>query len=396
MCRMSAGPAHKFLLVVLLLNSLAGLSLSDAQAESEQEIKTRQLEQLRQRITALKQELISSRSQYSDVVKQLAQTETEIGQRVRELRKLKRELSAQNRKLDKLQREQKQLQQALATQRELLAEQIRAAYVIGRQEYLKLLLNQENPAAVGRMVTYYDYFNRARGEHIETALATMARLDKVEAGIRQQHAQLSALHRQESAQKAKLEKHYRQRKTVLASLGKEISSKDQQLRQLLENEQQLQQLLQALNRDLGDILVAKEQQRPFAQLRGKLAWPTTGQVQKLFGKSRTAGNLRWNGILIDGHEGNTVFSVARGRVAYADWLRGYGLLLIIDHGDGYMSLYGHNQSLFKEVGDWVEADEAVASVGNSGGQAHSGLYFEIRQNGKPVNPADWCRTSRRS
>jgi len=386
------------LLVILVAVIATGIPIGMAHAgsgDTDKQQKELQLEQLRQRIEKLKQELASRRHQYSDVVSQLQQIETQIGQRVKTLRKLKHQLRQQNRKLDKLRKQQQQLQAELDTQRDLLGEQVKASYVIGRQEYLKLLLNQESPSAVGRMATYYDYFNRARSEQIDKALATISKLDTVEQQLRQQRARLQALHRQESEHKQQLEKNYRQRSRVLVNLKKEIHSKDKQLTQLVEDEQQLQQLLNSLNRDLGDILLAKDAELSFAQLRGKLTWPARGDVQALFGKSRHAGKLRWNGVLIDGHEGNTVFAVARGRVAYAGWLRGYGLLMIIDHGDGYMSLYGHNQGLLKEVGDWVEANEAIAVVGNSGGQEQAGLYFEIRHNGKPANPAYWCRRERR-
>ncbi len=256
-------------------------------------------------------------------------------------------------------------------------------------------MNQESPAAAGRVTTYYDYFNRARSRHIEKSLAIIAKLETVEEGIRQQREKLQSLHRQESANKQKLEKDFRQRKQVLTNLKQEIHSKDKRLAQLVEDEHQLQQLLRSLDRELNDILMGEDNGLSFARQRGKLVWPVRGEVERLFGKSRHAGKLRWNGVLIDSRAGDTVYAVARGRVAYADWLRGYGLLMIIDHGDGYMSLYGHNQGLIKEVGDWVEANEAIAVVGNSGGQDQAALYFEIRHNGKPTNPAYWCRRSRR-
>ena len=265
----------------------------------------------------------------------------------------------------------------------------------GRQEYLKLLLNQQDPAAVSRVMTYYDYFNKARTTRIDKAIQTITKLDQVKVKIENQRLVLNKLKQQQLAEKKQLEESYNERAVVVARLQQELNSKDKQLSQLLEDEQQIQKLLQAIREVMPELLKVPGEAQPFAKLRGKLKWPAQGKIQNIFGKKRKASRVSWNGIVIKAPEGRNVHAVARGRVAYADWLRGYGLLLIIDHGDGYMSLYGHNQSLFKETGDWVEAGEEIASVGNSGGQQQSGLYFEIRHNGKPTNPGKWCRKQRR-
>ncbi|MDR9437313.1 MAG: peptidoglycan DD-metalloendopeptidase family protein [Thiohalophilus sp.] len=384
----------RWILLLTLMFPLASAPVVYADSATQQQ-KARELETLRAKIDQLKQELASRRELHSDVVRQLQQIETRIGRQVKSLRNIKDQLKAQNRKLTRLQQEQRQLQGELAGQRELLGQQIKAAYIIGRQEFLKLLLNQQNPAALGRVSTYYDYFNRARSEQIDQAIQTITRLDRVESEIEAQRGELQTLLARETRQKEELEKNFRQRSQALVQLKREINSKDQQLSRLREDEKQLQQLLQGLNRELGDLLTGKDSQKRFAELRGRLTWPARGNVQKLFGQSRNAGKLRWNGVLIGESAGNTVYAVAPGRVAYADWLRGYGLLMIIDHGDGYMSLYGHNQGLLKEVGDWVEAEEPIAEVGSSGGRDEAGLYFEIRHNGKPTNPASWCRRTRR-
>lgn len=385
---------RRSLLLVLLAVVPVVVAVADT-SEAQQE-KTRQLEVLREKIDQLNKVLASQRKKHSQVVQELQSIETRIGKRVKNLRYIKFSLKKQNRKLAKLRKEQNQLQDELETQRQLLGQQIKAAYVIGRQEFLKMLLNQQSPSALGRVSVYYDYFNQARSEQISKAINTITRLDKVETQITERRAELEKLERSEAKQKQALEAHYRQRSQTLAKLKQEISSKDEQLAQLRDDEKQLQQLLQGLNRELGELLTGEDTQKRFAELRGHLAWPTRGEVQKLFGKSRNAGKLRWNGVLIGDSAGNTVYAVAPGRVAYADWLRGYGLLMIIDHGDGYMSLYGHNQGLLKEVGDWVEANEPIAEVGSSGGRDEAGLYFEIRHDGKPTNPASWCRRTRQS
>ena len=163
------------------------------------------------------------------------------------------------------------------------------------------------------------------------------------------------------------------------------------MKKLVANEQLLQQLLKEIRKIMPTMLTEIDKRETFGKRRGRLRWPAIGKVKKLFGKPRQAANVKWNGVLIPGKEGNNVRAISHGRVAYADWLRGYGMLIIIDHGDGYMTLYGYNQALYKETGDWVEEGEIVATVGRSGGQKKSGLYFEVRVKGQPSNPAKWCR-----
>ena len=164
---------------------------------------------------------------------------------------------------------------------------------------------------------------------------------------------------------------------------------------MLANEKQLERVLNVITESMPEILTEPGEHKAFASLKGKLYWPALGTVRALFGKPRKVAKIKWNGVIIKARRGNNVRAISHGRVAYADWLRGYGLLIIIDHGDGYMSLYGHNEDIRKETGDWVEEGEIIGSVGNTGGQAKTGLYFEIRHNGKPTNPKIWCRKVRR-
>jgi len=370
----------------------AGTELSDEERKQKQA----ELEKLRSHISSLRKDIDSTRTRHSSASKKLQSTETAIGQRIKNLKKFDRKLKQQQRRLEKLYKDKHQYEKKVAQQRELLGQQLRTAYINGQQEYLKLILNQQNPAALSRIMTYYDYFNRARTEHIERALKTIQQLDEVKIKIKNQQVVLKKIRKQELAEKRALEKSYQARAVIVKQLQNELKDKDQRLSQLLENEKQIRQLLQAIREVMPELLKVPNEALPFAKLRGKLRWPAAGKIRNLFGVSRKAGRMTWNGILINAPQGRDVYAVARGRVAYAEWLRGYGLLLIIDHGDGYMSLYGHNQSLFRETGDWVEAGEVIASIGNSGGQRHSGLYFEIRHDGRPTNPAKWCRKKRRS
>lgn len=386
-------PRHTYILLTILFGIFPFSPLLAQLSDAERAAKAEELERLHKRIESIIAERNQVQSRYTEVQKSLRQTEKQIGEHVRELKKLDQQLRLQNRHLNQLLRQQKQLQRDVQKQRELLGEQIRTAYMIGRQEYLKLLLNQQDPAAVGRTMTYYQYFNQARRERIEQALSSIRQLDEVTLRLEQEKQVLQAMRDEQKTKKQALERTNHRRSQLVTQLRREINSKEKQITQLRQDEQQLKAVLDAIEDTLADILPA-DQIRSFAAYKGRLTWPTRGKIDNLYGKSRHKGRLKWNGVVIRAREGNSVHAVSRGRVAYADWLRGYGLLIILDHGDGYMSLYGHNQSLFKEVGDWVEADEAIASVGNSGGQQTAGLYFEIRHNGRPANPAKWCAQRR--
>ncbi len=377
---------------------LSGAGVTAAKAEtappSEAE-KAAELKKLRARIADLRETLEAVRSQQDAVRTELRDLERRIGRLVHNLKELSAQLAERTARLQALRNEQRLRQGELATQRELLANQVRAAYAIGRQEYLKLLLNQEDPAAAGRVFTYYEYFNRARSTRIASVTETLNKLQSVQRAIEEETAQLTRLRDEQQRDKDDLQQAHRGRAAVMAKLDSEIRTGDQELARLLEDERELERVIAAITEALADVPVELERGASFAASRGKLTWPTGGPVEQLFGTRREKSRVTWNGVIINAVEGHEVRAVARGRVAFADWLRGYGLLLIIDHGNGYMTLYGHAQSLFKEAGDWVESDELIATVGRSGGRTAAGLYFEIRHNGKPVNPVQWCRRGRR-
>lgn len=369
---------------------LFGVQLSQ-QSNAAEAANEKALSQVRGQIDKLRKEIEKTQTLHDSVRTELRDIERAIGKVLQVMKQLNQKLAKQQRKLDELQQQRKVLKAELATQHHLLARQIQAAYMIGRQEYLKLILNQEDPAAIGRSMAYYDYFNRARLQRIDTTQATLKKLRTLEAEIETQTTALNEIKQQQLAKKEELQASSRSRAVVVARLHDELANKEQELNRLVEDERRLQDLVTRLDRAIPDILTAPGSHKPFSRLRGQLAWPTKGKLQAVFGTRREGGRLKWNGVLIRADEGRDVRSVSHGRVAYADWLRGYGLLLIIDHGDGYMSLYGHNQSIYKETGEWVEAGEVIASVGKSGGQTQSSLYFEIRHNGKPTDPAKWCR-----
>ena len=376
--------------VIAVSVTLLGVSFS-LPLQADESGNEKALSQVRSRIDKLRKDIEKTQTLHDSVRTELRDIEREISKLLRVLKQLNQKLAKQQHKLDALHQQRKALKAELATQHHLLARQVQAAFMIGRQEYVKLILNQEDPAAVGRTMIYYDYFNRARVQRIDATKVTLKKLQSVEAEITTQTQALNDIKQQQLSKKEALQKSSRDRAVVVASLHKELVSKEQELNRLVEDERRLQDLVSRLDKAIPDILTAPGSHKPFSRLRGKLTWPTRGKLLVSFGTRREGGRLKWNGVLIRADEGREVHAVSHGRVAYADWLRGYGLLLIIDHGDGYMSLYGHNQAIYKETGEWVEPGEVIASVGKSGGQAQAGLYFEIRHNGKPTDPARWCR-----
>ncbi|TNF34104.1 MAG: hypothetical protein EP315_07670 [Gammaproteobacteria bacterium] len=281
----------------------------------------------------------------------------------------------------------------MTKQRSLLANQLRSAYAMGQQPQIKLLLNQQDSGEMGRAMVYFDYLNKARSQHIQDYLENIRHKQTLEADITATTRELEALARKQLDQKEELSGFRNDRKRLLARLNKDIESQQLTLKDLENSRNRIEKLLMSLGELLADIPAAPDTQQPFSRLKGKLPWPTKGSIAADFGSSRHQGDLKWNGVLINAAYGTPVRVITHGRVAFADWLQGFGFITIIDHNDGYMSLYGHNQAQYKQAGDWVEAGEVIATVGDSGGQENTGLYFEIRYQGKPVNPAQWCSSS---
>ncbi len=372
-----------FLLSCFLLLPASGNGAGDA-AE-----KAAELEALRARMYTLQKELESNQSRKSSAERKLRDVEKKISKTSYELRRIGSALEANRRQLADLKDRQNEQALVLQKQRRHIASEARVAYAMGRQQQVKLLLNQEQPSVAGRMLTYFGYFSRARMVQIDSIHATMEALRETEASIQGKTRILGGLHDRRQSASERLREKKQARKQVLVQINSELQNQSGELRRLGENEKQLQKLLASLQELLADI-PAELSQQPFRSLKGKLHWPARGRLTARFGNRRGSSGLVWQGVMISAPEGTRVRAVSQGRVAFADWMRGFGLLLIIDHGEGYMSLYGHNQALYKEVGEWVDTGEVVATLGTSGGQTRSGLYFELRHNGRPVNPVRWC------
>lgn len=369
------------------------LSLTSAAFAKQDEQK---LQQLRAHIEQLQSKIKSAQGEQSKLSGKLKESEQQIGRLTRKLRVLAGRLKRQKVELKILQEQADAQSRALADEQQALAQQVRAAHAMGRQESLKIILNQQDPAAISRMMVYFDYLNRERMLRMQGIRDRLQKLQQTRASIRTEEQQLVALQAQQTREKADLEQQQLARREVLRELDGELKSQGRQLTRLRQDEKQLQTLLQGLQDALQDIPaepVPLQEHRKFAELKGRLRWPSRGYIGHRFGSPKI-GKLRWDGVMISSTEGSDVRAVHAGRVAFADWLRGFGLLLIVDHGDGYMTLYGHNQSLFKEAGDWVDGGEPVAAVGDTGGRKEPGVYFAIRRHGKAVNPAKWCRRPR--
>lgn len=364
--------------------------LASAQAATPMEVKKEQLQQVRGRISELQTELKSAKGQQSELNRKLQAVEQKIGHQARHLRMLGGNLGRQKKQLQQLQKKRNEQELELDTHRLLLSRQIRTAYAMGRQERVKIMLNQQDPATISRVMTYYDYFNRARVEQLALIQKLVLELQETETDLISETRRLEELQAKELQQQSELKQTQLARYEVIKSLTAKISSKGQELGGLKKSETRLKLLMQRLQQELPSPPAGAVLHKPFRALKGRLPWPSKGRLTARFGMSKGAG-LRWDGVVIAGQEGQAVQAIHHGRVAFADWLRGFGLLLIIDHGNGYMSLYGHNQSLFKEAGDWVQPGEVIALVGNSGGRLETGVYFSIRKKGTPVNPKKWCR-----
>lgn len=379
---------QRFLLSIFLLFSLSLSAFADPDAEEAE----KRLKKIQNEISELRDLLEEKRGEQGKLQAELRTQEKRINKVSKELRDIDNKLDTLQTTLAKKRKQKQKQLNVLEKHQKALEKLALNAYMMGHQEPIKLFLNQDDPALVGRTLAYYQYFNRERLERINDINLALKDLRETERVIAAKTADLEATRAQKEASRNKLIKARKERKNVLARLSREIRKKGKSLDNLLEDEENLQNLISSINEALSDIPPSLDEGTPFPKMKGKLPWPVKGSVSNQFGKQRagTQGKLRWNGVNISASRGKAVFSIARGRVAYADWMKGLGLLVIIDHGDGYMTLYGHNESLYVAPGGWVSQGDIIGTVGDSGGSNQPSLYFEIRHNRKPVNPGKWC------
>ena len=385
----------------LIFCFLFGALVSYGHAEDLQT--NNELNKVESDISEVKQDMQRLSQQKDNLLNLLADIEKHYGEIAALLKTLQIQIEQKRQSLDNIRQDMQVYQKEIDKLSKELAGQIRAAYAMGQKEKLKLLLNQQDPALSSRMMVYFNYFNKERLKKLTEIEAAVQRLDQLDKQKKTETELLEQNLEQKKSEQAALDEARKQRNELLVQIGNDFSSSEQQLTQLQESQNRLKSLMASLPITEEELAVdaeqAKELSSPiensselksdFSTLKGKLPWPVRGRLSQKFGSPRSEGT--WDGVLIDASEGMEIKAVTRGKVVYAEWLRGYGLLTIIDHGQGYMSLYAFNQSLYKRIGDTVEAGDVIASVGQSGGRSQAGLYFGIRKKGVPIDPLEWCR-----
>ena len=364
---------------------LALLLLAGAAQATQQD----DLEKLRKRISALQQDFDKSSESRAEAADNLRESERAISNSNRRLHELAQQQQSANRELSQLQQRASAIDRELQGQQAMLGRLLYQQYMDGgEQEYLKLLLNNDDPNQVARELRYYEYIARNRAATLQSLRNGRARLQAVTDQARKKSDEIASLQAEERDQRQLLERDKHAHQLMLNKISQQMKQQRREIGHLQRNESRLSQLVEKLAHVLPD---TQTDSVAFKSLRGKLALPVKGRVTNKFGARRPESTMPWTGWFLRTSPSQPVKAVAAGRVVYADWLRGFGNLLIIDHGQGYMSLYGNNETLYKQVGDSLRGGDLIATVGSSGGNTDSGLYFELRFEGKPFDPGKWVR-----
>ncbi|MBX2808736.1 MAG: peptidoglycan DD-metalloendopeptidase family protein [Cellvibrionaceae bacterium] len=351
----------------------------------------KQLNALAKTIAKLQKELNSVKTSRGKLEASLQQSEIEASELTQKIEAIKAALAREKKQLSQYQRQRAELDLSRRQQQQQISQVVRQAYALGRQSQIKLLLNQQAPYRISRLLRYHRYIVDAQQQKLDDYLQTIAQLTALEEAIAETSTALQQKRDALNKRYVHLQNTQAKRLQTLTKLSAEVRDKDQQLSRLQSDRGQLQRLLEEASKALSELVLPQHDALPFKQARGKLPYPVKGRVINTYNSPKLGGKLRWKGIVVSADPGTEIIAVHHGRVIFSDYLRGHGLLLIIDHGGGYMSLYAHNQTLLKETGDWVHGGEAIATLGNTGGQLQAGLYFEIRLKGKTLNPQRWLQ-----
>lgn len=378
---MTRGWTYLVLLCVLLP------AIAPGQDEGHVRIKERELEEVRERISELKKQMDRRVAERDRIAGELEAAEVRISETRIHLAELERQERYAGEKLAQLAARIAHAEALLADESAALAAQVRAAWMGGSQERIRLLLNQQDPATLGRLLVYYRYLSDYRSGNIRAVMSQLETLARLHAEAAAERDRLAALASAREAELAELAAAQARRTDLLATLKARLAEDGAEIARLAAQEADLSRLITELTAILSDYPITSDQ--PFAALKGSLTWPVAGKVLHDFGQPRADGRLKWNGVVLAAPRGREVRSVYHGRVIFADWLDGLGLLVIVDHGGGFLTLYGHNETTLKSAGDWVAPGDVIATVGASGGQPRASLYFEIRQNARPVDPRGW-------
>lgn len=374
-------------LSLLLILAIAAQAPAQDSGSELTEIKEQQLEEVRGRISALKQSMDKGAAARDRLTGELQAAEVVISKKRIRLKELERERDYSARRKAELDADLAAREAELDLESKQLAAQVRAAYMNGNQERIKLLLNQRDPATLGRLMAYYGYLSDYRAENIDAVTGHIRQLADIRSKVAAEEARIAELARVRYAELTELNATQEQRRELLAALKTRMTDEGREIERLAAEEQDLSRLITELTSILSDYPISSED--PFSEHKGRLTWPVAGTLLHDFGQPRVSDRLKWNGVVLAAPRGREVRSVYHGRVLFADWLAGMGLLVVVDHGEGYMTLYGYNETVLKNAGDWVAPGDVIATVGDSGGQARSALYFEIRRGTQPVNPRQW-------
>jgi len=380
---MWSGPRLALAIAVLA----AAVPHAYAQDPALSRVKEQELAEVREKISTLKQSMDRRAAERDRLTAELQQAEVRISETRLALRDIERQQAASEKRRGELEARLEELGRELDREAGALAEQVRAAWVSGGQERLKLLLNQQDPARLGRLLAYYRYFSEFRGANIERMTAALEEVGRLRDEVAAEEARLSRLARTRYSELGELNAAQEERRELLSRLSERLSAEGAEMERLAAEERDLARLLAELTSILSDYPITSEE--PFSALKGRLTWPVAGRLLHEFGQPRATGGIDWKGVVLAAPRGREVRTVYHGRVVFADWLAGMGLLVIVDHGEGFMTLYGYNESILASNGDWVAPGDVIATVGDSGGQAQASLYFEIRQGTEPVNPRSW-------
>lgn len=373
-------PIWSVLLAVFICLTLSLDTLADNKQQQE-------LEKLKVSISSLEKKLRKQRKEKNTLQQKLEIVERNVVDHDKKIRAVSKKITKTENNLSRLNSDKNNLEQRINKQRSTIAEQIRAAYKTGNEEPIKLLLNQEDPEQLSRILKYYDYLLDARSKKIDQFTADIESLKITLSKIETQKTLLADSKKELEKDKQQLASSISQRKATLTKVTQSLQSNKEQLNQYKKQRDELEAVVQTVGEAAKAIPPAQDYPS-FALSKGKLNWPVRGRLTAGYGSKRSE-YLRWQGWLISAKKGASIKSVHHGRVVFSDYLRGFGLLVIVDHGDGYMTLYAHNKELLKETGDWVQSGETVARAGNTGGLTNTALYFEVREKGKPVNPRPW-------
>lgn len=365
-------------LAVIALGSAGAAGVAAKEAE---------LKQVRSRIESIRKSIVAEAERRDSLAAELKDAELEIQSARERLAESRSRRAQAEAKLRALEEERADTQKKIVDERAALAGELRVAYMNGRQEQMKLLLNQGNPAQLGRVMAYYGYFGQARAERITAINEHLAHLDLLAESIAAEAARLQALEAENAKEVGSLANARDRRKTTLAAVQSKIKTRNDELAVLERDARALEKLVEQLRRAIEEFPELTEQ--PFQRIKGKLPWPVKGKLLARFGQLRAGGPLKWQGLVIAADRGTQVRAPFYGRVVYADWLPGLGLLIVLDHGGGYMSLYGHNEQLYRRVGERVAPGDALAAVGDAAGFGRAGLYLEIRKGRTTIDPSAW-------